>query len=429
MSDINQLNNGDSGLQAREIINELVTRVNAGAGTSGTSGASGSSGQSGTSGTSGTRGTSGSSGSSGIGIPAGGLAGQVLAKINSTNYNTQWVTQSGGGISFLGSNSTYNTFWNYGKGNIPTNLSFGPTVFTQIDAISSSENIGIGSESLSTPSSFYGCIAIGVGSFGYGMAESSMGEQLASNTGVGNYSFSNLSGVSSNNTGLGYGAGGVLTAGNGNVFLGGGAGSSVISGDNNVIIGNNSMYTGLSYGSSNIMVGAEINDTIFEFSNDSIFIGQSITSAVSNPSNMIVIGNSASGTASNTVTLGNSSITALRCQVTSITSLSDIRDKENIKDLSEGLSFIKKLRPITFDWNTRDGGKVGKKASGFIAQELLEIQQSSQIGENLDLVETSDHDRLEARYGNLIPVIVNAIKELSNKLEYLENKINIDKNN
>jgi hypothetical protein len=36
-------------------------------------------------------------GTDGVGVPIGGTAGQVLAKIDSTNYNTEWVDQSGSG--------------------------------------------------------------------------------------------------------------------------------------------------------------------------------------------------------------------------------------------------------------------------------------------------------------------------------------------
>jgi hypothetical protein len=36
-------------------------------------------------------------GPTGPGVPTGGTAGQVLSKIDSSNYNTQWVAQSGGG--------------------------------------------------------------------------------------------------------------------------------------------------------------------------------------------------------------------------------------------------------------------------------------------------------------------------------------------
>lgn len=34
----------------------------------------------------------------GIGVPVGGTAGQVLAKINSTNYNTQWIAAGAGDV-------------------------------------------------------------------------------------------------------------------------------------------------------------------------------------------------------------------------------------------------------------------------------------------------------------------------------------------
>lgn len=44
-------------------------------------------------------GATGSTGAAGQGVPTGGTTGQVLSKINSTNYNTQWVTVSGGGVS------------------------------------------------------------------------------------------------------------------------------------------------------------------------------------------------------------------------------------------------------------------------------------------------------------------------------------------
>lgn len=37
-------------------------------------------------------GPAGPTGPAGPGVPIGGSAGQVLAKIDGTNYNTQWVT-------------------------------------------------------------------------------------------------------------------------------------------------------------------------------------------------------------------------------------------------------------------------------------------------------------------------------------------------
>lgn len=42
------------------------------------------------------KGNEGPEGPPGIGIPVGGLAGQVLSKVDNTDYNTQWVDNSGG---------------------------------------------------------------------------------------------------------------------------------------------------------------------------------------------------------------------------------------------------------------------------------------------------------------------------------------------
>ena len=149
---------------------------------------------------------------------------------------------------------------------------------------------------------------------------------------------------------------------------------------------------------------------------DNTAIGSGAGYANTTGSNNTFIGRDAAGssvTASNTMTLGNSFITTLRAQVTSITSLSDQRDKTDISTISEGLDFLKQLKPVSFTWNTRDKAKVGIKSAGFIAQDLLALQQKSAIGDNLDLVSQGNPDKLEARYSNLLPVIVKAIQEES----------------
>lgn len=47
-------------------------------------------------------GPTGPSGSNGVGIPAGGLTGQVLTKLSNLNYDTGWSTVSGGGGATVG---------------------------------------------------------------------------------------------------------------------------------------------------------------------------------------------------------------------------------------------------------------------------------------------------------------------------------------
>ena len=145
-------------------------------------------------------------------------------------------------------------------------------------------------------------------------------------------------------------------------------------------------------------------------------IGRSAGSNLTTGSNNTLIGydaRSSTNSISNEITLGNSSITSLRCQTQTITSLSDKRDKKDIIPIEEGLAFLKQLNPVSFTWNTRDKAKVGIKSAGFIAQELLALQKQSNIGDNLDLVSENNSEKLEARYGNLLPVIVKAIQEES----------------
>jgi hypothetical protein len=181
-----------------------------------------------------------------------------------------------------------------------------------------------------------------------------------------------------------------------------------------------SYNTALGYLAGSILAnGWEGNST----SDYSVYLGAYTKASATDAQNEVVIGYNAKGGGSNTVTLGNSSIATLRAQVTSITSLSDRRDKTEITSISEGIDFVKKLNPVTFTWNTRDKAKVGIKSAGFIAQELLALQKGSTIGDNLDLVSDDNPEKLEARYSNLLPVIVKAIQEQQKQLEEQKNKL------
>ena len=57
----------------------------------------GTTGATGAAGLQGPTGATGATGANGVGVPTGGTTGQVLAKVNATDFNTQWVTPSAGG--------------------------------------------------------------------------------------------------------------------------------------------------------------------------------------------------------------------------------------------------------------------------------------------------------------------------------------------
>ncbi len=67
----------------------------------GPAGPTGPTGPAGPTGATGATGPQGPAGTNGVGVPAGGTTGQVLAKIDGTDYNTQWVSGGGGGATDL----------------------------------------------------------------------------------------------------------------------------------------------------------------------------------------------------------------------------------------------------------------------------------------------------------------------------------------
>lgn len=165
---------------------------------------------------------------------------------------------------------------------------------------------------------------------------------------------------------------------------------------------------------------------------NSVF-GHDAGSFITSGSNLTCIGYNAeptSGSATNQITLGNSSVTSLRCAVTTITALSDARDKKNIKDLSLGIDFLMKLKPRIYNWDKRewyegnasDGSKMKEEpTAGFIAQELDEAQTTGNA-EWLNLVLKDNPEKWEATPGNLLPMMVKAMQELNVKCDQLKSE-------
>ena len=217
------------------------------------------------------------------------------------------------------------------------------------------------------------------------------------NSSVGANSLRALEGGIQNN---GFGSGSLiaLTTGNYNVAVGADTAIGMTTGDNNVCLGQDA-------GRSN------------------------------SPSGNITTG-------SNNVVLGNNNTTGLYCADTSISS-SDSRDKTDITDFTKGLDWIKALRPVTYRWDKRtwygsgvegasdevfgtpDGSKKRSKLNvGFLAQEALEIEKANGYGSSKDDMLIVNLNEDETAYGmkyeRLVPVLVNAIKELEARLSALE---------
>ena len=200
---------------------------------------------------------------------------------------------------------------------------------------------------------------------------------------------------------------------------------NLVTGFTNIAIGRNSGQD-LTSGTGNTFLGAQSGQTINTGNQNTVVGFSAVDATILNGSNNTIIGYNAepsSSFANNQITLGNSSVTSLRCAVTSITSLSDERDKDEITDLSAGLDFINEIKPVSFTWNDRnEEGKHGIKDSGFTAQNLKEVQEKYNLSDELKLVNEENPEKLEASYGRLIPVLVKAIQDLSKEIEILKTK-------
>lgn len=217
--------------------------------------------------------------------------------------------------------------------------------------------------------------------------------------------------------------------GSNNVAVGPNCGAGLTGKSNSVAIGFNSMNTLNQGASSSVAVGYNTMQSAFGASSITA-VGYNAGQGVSNKQGSTAIGYNAAISASNQITLGNSSITSLRCNVTTISGVSDERDKEEIDDLQLGLSLVEALRPVSFRWNKRylseaeemDGHAFqGQRAIGFIAQDLASIEDSIEDGRQLlKFVNREQEDRWRTNEAAMIPVLVKAIQQLSARVAELE---------
>ena len=121
----------------------------------------------------------------------------------------------------------------------------------------------------------------------------------------------------------------------------------------------------------------------------------------------------------------------------SVSSLSDVRVKKNIEDLTDGLNIVNQLRPRTYQYN----GKAtmspddGVTRYGFVADEVLTVAPQyvvtgseklgdEGIGEDGEMKNGTVVDDFKSMStGRLIPMLVNAIQELSAEVNTLQAQI------
>ena len=102
------------------------------------------------------------------------------------------------------------------------------------------------------------------------------------------------------------------------------------------------------------------------------------------------------------------------------TTPSDIRLKENFEKIENGLDVISKLEGHTFNW--KKGGD--RLSAGFKAQEVEKILPHLVDEKKLPLKSDDDKEYKILRYEEIIPYLVEAIKEQQQQINQLEEKLN-----
>jgi hypothetical protein len=324
------------------------------------------------------------------------------------------------------------------------------------------QNVAVGALALDANTTSDHSTAVGYGA----LTDQSSGN--GRNTAMGYLALENLTSGDSN-VGVGYLVGSQLTTGDANVFIGGGeygltnpAGYAVTTGNANTFIGHSAGST-VTTGSNNTILGSYDGNQggldirtasnhivlsdgdgnprgIFDASGD-LLVGTTTNSDTSGEgfkfkpdgegTNKPRLSITTVGYQTETcLSIYSTAVTAFRFYVdaagtisavnTTISSLSDERVKENVRDLDDGLDKILQLQPRKFDWKEGQGRDISNDR-GFIAQEFEQVFPDM-IEEWKDKAPEGE-EPYKAINANLIPTLVKAIQEQQVLIESLTARI------
>jgi trimeric autotransporter adhesin len=185
-------------------------------------------------------------------------------------------------------------------------------------------------------------------------------------------------------------------------------------------------------GSDNTFVGNQAGDTVTTGQQLTIIGGYSDASATIQ--NATAIGYNTNVTATNNIFLGNTSVSAIKGQV-SFSTYSDERIKKDIKDTDLGLEFIKELKPRKYkrvapkdypeefkDPNKDDLNNPDYIVDGLVAQEVKQTMDKLDVTfSGWDKDENTTKQSLE--YPAFVPALIKAIQELSTQVDELKSEL------
>lgn len=204
----------------------------------------------------------------------------------------------------------------------------------------------------------------------------------------------------------------------------------------------------LSTAADNTALGWQAGNVLTTGASNTI-IGSDADASGATGTGQIVIGKGVTGTANNRITVGITTNIAeldLDGADTSWAASSDERLKKNVADYAAGLDVITALRPVTYQWRSRKEvpteltnyyadsdepvhGDASKTYHGFIAQEVKAVLDANpSVPNGQHLWEQRDDGVQTLAPADLVPILVNAIKQLSSQYQTLHAEVQALKN-
>ena len=218
------------------------------------------------------------------------------------------------------------------------------------------------------------------------------------------------------NISIGYIAGAALTSGADNVFIGDTAGNANTTGGGNTLIGRGA--------------GASITT-----GNNNLCIGKGTDVNTGAATSRLGLGVALSLTGADQIKIGIASDFIVNTFISNATwsHSSDERLKKNITDDSLGLTFINKLRPVTYNWKpfeeqpedirgTASNKKDDRKYHGMIAQEVK--QSLDDVGVNTFTGWTENEEGVQMISEQMfVYPLIKAVQELSTQVDELKSEL------
>ena len=190
----------------------------------------------------------------------------------------------------------------------------------------------------------------------------------------------------------------------------------------------------LTSGTHNTTVGIFAGDVITT-GDHNVIIGSTSDPLGVDAENQIVIGYNATGIGDNYAVIGNADVTRVYAAQDGAAVLyadgtivsSDERLKENIKSITHGLDFIKKLNPVSYDkmqvgdfLNNQTPNEL-KFEIGLLAQEVKKASESINFKTNIVTIDEDGIYRMD--YQKITMPLIKAVQEQQEMIDFLKKTI------